>query len=456
METIIYIIKNILSPLFYKIATISIHATIVGIILLIITKIFKRKISCKINPIVWIIFLISLLISPKIENKFSIYNFINLDKIEELSININFNSLDTYDNLDIKENYEFKDFKIKVKSQIDKLETKEIIALIYFGAIFLKIIKTIFITTIYCKTDKQRLDKNSKEYILIEKIKNKLNIKKDINLIKTNYVSSPMIGGLFVPKIFISNSQINEIDFECMLTHEISHYKRKDYILNIFINLFRTIYFFNPIIIICLNRIEKDIELATDELTLKVLDENKKNRYCNLIVLMSRNANKDKTKLGFSKNKSFVEERINTIISKRVFLPKKKYIIILIIISSLIIFFCFTKEKIYIDDNELKYLTINIANIDYVVENWQSCNEYKIIKCNKSDEIILGGNENLYSLSLNTIDLKTNIENNSTFFFYNNDIKIHIGKENGKFLYELKIKYKTNKEVKYCFIIEVE
>lgn len=456
MDFCLYITKNILSPLFYKIVTISIYATIIGIILLIVKQFLKRKISCKINQIIWIIFFISLLIIPKIENKFSIYNLINLDKIEELSININFNSLETYDDLEKEENYEFDDFKEKIENQIDKLETKEIICLIYFTMILFKLIKNIIIIIIYFKTDKKILNKNSNEYKLVEKIKEKLKIKKDIILIKTKYVNSLMIGGLIVPKIFIGDKNFNEIDLECMLTHELCHYKRKDNITNFFINLFKLIYFFNPIVTWCLERVEKDIELATDEKTLKLLDENMKNRYCTLIVIMSDKQNINKYNLGFSKYKSFVEERVNTIIDKNKCILKVRYIFILVFIIICILFFCFTEGKNNIKDKQLKYLEININNNKYYIENYEINKEYQIIKCNLEDTIIIPGNKDLFSLTLNKKYLDSGIENNSTFFFNNNDIQINTGEIFGKFLYELKIKYETKEEIKYCFMIEIE
>ena len=456
MDFIIYIIKNILSPLFYKIVTISVSASIIGIILLIIKKFLNKKISCKINQIIWILFFISLLIIPKIENKFSIYNFINIDTIEELSVNIKFNSLETYDNLKENEDYELDDFKLNIENQTDKLEAKEIISLIYFGVILFKLLKIFILLIIYWKMDKQIIDKNSKEYGILEKIKYKLQIKKEIIFIKTKYVKSPIVGGIFLPKIFISDEIINEIDLECMLTHELCHLKRRDNITNIFINFFKLIYFFNPIIIKCLNRVEKDIELATDEKTLKILDDNIKNRYCTLIVIMSNKENINKYNLGFGKNKSFIHERINTILYKDKFVSRTRYIIILILIIICIIFFCFTKEKSSINEEKLKFLSIYIDNIKYNIENYEINKECQIIKCVPQGSITILGNKELVSLTLNKKYLKSGIENNSSFLFNNNDIQIYLGKAKEKILYELKVKYKSEKEGKYCFIIEIE
>lgn len=455
MEFILNLIKNILSPLFYIIVTISICSSIVGVILLIINKIFKNKLSFKYKKLIWIIFFISLLIMPKIESKFSIYNFINIDKIEELSININFNSLDTYKNLNIQEDYEFDDFKIKIVDQTDKLEFKEIISIIYFSILIIKILRIIIIK-IYYKSKSEIINNNCFESELIENIKKKLNINKNIILIKSKIINTPMFGGIVKPKIFIGDKKIDEIDLECMLTHEICHYKRKDNIFNLFINIFRIVYFFNPMIIDILNKIENELEIATDEMTLNILGENNKNRYCNLLVFESNKSNIEKYNLGFAKQKSFIEQRINNIIEKPKINIKRRNIAFLIIIIILVLFFCFTKQKNSITEKYLKYITININNIEYKIEKYNKNKEYKIIKCQIEDIIKIKGNKNLYSLNLNKQNLKSKIESNSTFFFNNSDININSGVFAGKFLYEMKIKYETKEEILYCFILEIE
>ncbi|MGN1299146.1 MAG: M56 family metallopeptidase [Candidatus Scatovivens sp.] len=457
MEICLYLLKNILTPLFCKIAMLSISATIVGIMLLIVEKILKNKISCKINQLIWIVFFISLIIMPKIENSLSVYNFINIEKVNQFSINITFNSLDTYNNLNSNEDYEFKDFKQNVTNQIDTLEIKDIISIIYFSAIIFKILKNIVIRIFWFKSKKEILSKDDEEYKILEKIKSKLNIKKEIILIKSNYINSPKIGGLINPKIYLSNKNLNVKDLECILTHELCHYKRKDIITNILTNIFKIFHFFNPIVIVCLNRIEKNIEILTDEMALKVLNETYKKRYCTLLVLMSfykKGKMEEGLKLGFAR--SFIEERVDKIIVNQKFIENKKYIIVLIFILISIMFFCFTKEKIDINDEELKFLTININNTEYKIENYDISKEYKYIKCKVKDTIKIYGNENLFSLTLNVIDLENKKENNSTFFFKNNDIKIFVGEKPGKFAYEMKIKYETEKEIKYYFIIEIE
>ncbi len=71
---ICYQSSNILEPIFYQILYMSVIASIVGIIILIIRKIFDKKIPPKLKQLMWIIVIISLIIPINIKSIFSIYN----------------------------------------------------------------------------------------------------------------------------------------------------------------------------------------------------------------------------------------------------------------------------------------------------------------------------------------------------------------------------------------------
>lgn len=56
------IIAKRFNPIFYKILYMSIISTIIGLIILIIQKIFDKKISPKWKCIIWLVYIFSLLI----------------------------------------------------------------------------------------------------------------------------------------------------------------------------------------------------------------------------------------------------------------------------------------------------------------------------------------------------------------------------------------------------------
>ena len=66
--------------------------------------------------------------------------------------------------------------------------------------------------------------------------------------------------------------------------HELSHYKGKDLVLNFFINILKTIYWFNPLLYIIFKRIRQDIELKADANVLKHLKPEENKEYAMTII----------------------------------------------------------------------------------------------------------------------------------------------------------------------------
>ncbi len=441
-------IKNILNPIFFNIIISSIISSIIGIALLIIKKHLKSKISFKINGLIWILFLISILILPIIISKYSIYN---IDKTDQLIINTKSSLFITNKNLNSIENSELENFKNNINNHISRIGALEILSILYFCIIIVKILIILIVKILFTINKKEKIDNLSKEFFVLNRIKEKLKIKNNFKLIKTNLVNSAMISGLIDKKIIIMSEKTNLKDLECLLTHELCHFKRKDNYLNILLNTFRIFYFFNPFIIYCLNRIEKDLELATDELAIKYLDEKMVNRYCKLIVYKSTGINNyNKLQLNFKKSNdsSFVKERIDGIMDRKEFVEKRRYVLLLSSIILLLLTCCFIIYKRTTDFKDLQKLNIIIGEKEYILDESIDDN-YKTLKANLDDKIIIKYNKNMYSLTLNTINMNSNTENNAKLIFDEENIEILTNDLNNKSLCVMKIKYKNNKEKDY-------
>ena len=77
--------------------------------------------------------------------------------------------------------------------------------------------------------------------------KKALNIKKDIVLINKQGILSPAIYGITDTKIFLDEESIknkSDVEIKYTLMHELAHYKGKDLIINVILNILRTIYWF--------------------------------------------------------------------------------------------------------------------------------------------------------------------------------------------------------------------
>mgnify|MGYP004478085601 CR=1 FL=1 len=130
--------------------------------------------------------------------------------------------------------------------------------------------------------------------------------------------------------------------------HELSHYKRKDLILNYILLFITTIHWFNPFIWLFFKKIRQDMELATDEIVLEKLESNEKKEYGMALINALETFQEEKQTaklLCVTDDNKNIERRIKMIKLSDKFSKNK---IIIAIISTIIILvgvcLFFTKE----------------------------------------------------------------------------------------------------------------
>lgn len=271
---IIFFIKNILTPIFSVIFKISIYSSLIGILICIIRKIFENKISTKIKIIIWYIFLLSIICLFVCTIKNNEDTFFGAKFLSEYSENLE-------EKLFLNEK-DIKKFESSIEKQIPILEILNVLSILYFILIIYKIFDFFYILKI--KKFEISLEKVLEyEYEILENLKQKLKINKKIELIKIKDIKSAMISGIFEIKIYIPEKVCFE-SLNCFLIHELCHYKRKDNILKLIIEIIKIVNFFNPLINVILENFENDIELQTDNLAVKYMDLETKKKYCYLLL----------------------------------------------------------------------------------------------------------------------------------------------------------------------------
>jgi bla regulator protein BlaR1 len=125
------------------------------------------------------------------------------------------------------------------------------------------------------KTHSQRVT-NQEVIELFEQCKRQLGIDKDLVVLESPWVKSPMMAGLFKPYLvfparFADWLSLDEIKY--IFLHELSHMKSKDNITNYAVVVFQMIYWFNPLIWIAFGRMRLDREIACDIAVLQLLDD---------------------------------------------------------------------------------------------------------------------------------------------------------------------------------------
>ncbi|MEC0182612.1 M56 family metallopeptidase [Paenibacillus peoriae] len=148
----------------------------------------------------------------------------------------------------------------------------------------------------------------------IDKWLTKENASRPIQILVSDRISSPLVYGIFFPKIILPKSLDfnNKIQMKHILTHELVHIKRFDNLKKFMLVLVLCFHWFNPVVWVLYVLANRDIELACDEKVLKLLGNDVRSAYALSLINMAEQRKKFIPFYnGFSRNAA--EERIVSI-----------------------------------------------------------------------------------------------------------------------------------------------
>ena len=93
-------------------------------------------------------------------------------------------------------------------------------------------------------------------------------IKKPIELCVNPLVSSPLLIGFFHPYIVLPSADIPEKDFQYIVLHELTHYRRRDMFYKWLVQITVCLHWFNPLVHLMSQEITKACEFSCDEAVL--------------------------------------------------------------------------------------------------------------------------------------------------------------------------------------------
>lgn len=103
-----------------------------------------------------------------------------------------------------------------------------------------------------------------------------ISVSRPVRLLQSGLAKVPMVAGYFKPVILLPVGLITSLpqnEVEAILLHELSHIRRKDYLVNIVQNLVEAIFFFNPFIGWVSNLIREERENCCDDLAVSRLQD---------------------------------------------------------------------------------------------------------------------------------------------------------------------------------------
>lgn len=247
---------------FRFILTATIWGTLTGLLILAIKGLFSRRISAGAMFLMWLVFLLKLVLPVGPQSAFSLLNLLPVDRMARSGIMIQME---------------------QVAPQAEAAQTAGIGHINLFtiaaaawlavalclGAWFLLsslILKHRLSTAKVCTQERMNL--------LLQDAKQKLGIRREIQLLIQPYIATPSLYGIFKPRILLPENMtgFSEEEMSYVFLHELSHYKRQDMMTNCLLTLLQLLHWFNPFIWFFFRKIREDMELATDEAAMKQLD----------------------------------------------------------------------------------------------------------------------------------------------------------------------------------------
>ncbi|MCF8398916.1 MAG: M56 family metallopeptidase [Bacteroidales bacterium] len=105
-----------------------------------------------------------------------------------------------------------------------------------------------------------------------DSIKQKLSVRKRVDLLYSKLARVPMLAGYFRPVILLPASIMSHVPYEqieAILIHELIHLKRHDNLINLFQRLMEIIFFFNPAVWWISGIVRKERESTCDEIAME-------------------------------------------------------------------------------------------------------------------------------------------------------------------------------------------
>ncbi|MFL0194139.1 M56 family metallopeptidase [Clostridium sp. WILCCON 0269] len=352
-----YQLINCLDNLFKTVLQVSITSSIIITLILIISKLLKGKLGVKFQYALWFIVIFRLLIPTLPKSSFSIFNLsskiIGIPYLAFTSKENTFRNILSYNDEKIKQIYNT-DIMLNNLASINFNNPKAVFfhwsALTILCAvwIFVMFIISLYILSVDIKF-KNKLKKQTplcnKEIIdILHHCKKQMQINSHISIITTEEIKSPALFGYFKPIILLPENilrvlPINKLRY--VFLHELSHFKRKDILVNWIISILRIIHWFNPLIQYGLKKMYEDMEICCDSLALSYTSNEEKKEYGLTIINLIEKLSKPNKLIGASSITNSKSEVKRRIIMIKLF-SKKSYKISILAIGALIILGCAT------------------------------------------------------------------------------------------------------------------
>ena len=257
--------------LFYNFISLSLSMTPIIILLLCFVPILKKRYSAKWRYLLWATVSLRMLLpysyTPKLFKKQMTGVILPSATVTAGQLSINTSVLNNVNSLG------------------------NALFVIYFAGVILYLVHEIFSYAVFHRDILRWGRKTSKNEIqsILNDEKERLNIKRNVPVLISKKVSSPMLAGLINPKLFLPTETYTNDELRMILSHELIHLKRNDILIKTIIMLVSAAHWFNPAVHFMARQAIKDMEQSCDDYVLNGADVEGKKFYCGIILKMAVN-----------------------------------------------------------------------------------------------------------------------------------------------------------------------
>ncbi len=169
---------------------------------------------------------------------------------------------------------------------------------------------------------------------LFEYVKKEMGVPEKVKIYENRLIKSPMMVGFGKPRVLLPSEALLPEEYEFVLRHELTHYKRGDLWYKMLLMLAASVHWFNPFIGFMCRNAENDIEITCDEAVVKAMEGDRRQEYCATILNIMRRGQNSPLLLStsFYGGKKFLKSRFAAVLN-----PKTHRGIALFIIAAMVI-----------------------------------------------------------------------------------------------------------------------
>lgn len=286
---------------FTLILNMSVTASIATILIVFLRMLSRSRFPKAFVYALWAIVLVRLLVPFSIPSVFSIFNTIHLENMVSQDSQYHqpdnsFPGITQYGSMSVEKtgnalqggmssSYPSPD----PTASVDPVQVRIFI----FSCIWLLIAAGLLSFGIYVylralhRLDEAVLYKNDN---LVDRCRHMVNLKRKVPVYISDRIQTPVVCGLLKPRVILPHKIIEDCDeqeLKYIITHELVHIKRFDYMLKPLAVLALCLHWFNPVIWLAYILSRKDMEMACDERVITVFDTDIRSEYAQSLVKLA-------------------------------------------------------------------------------------------------------------------------------------------------------------------------